>query len=246
MALQVQFNLHTTLNVMAERSRLTAQNVGEELPPLSRYYHELQRQLGEQGWWPARTAFEVIVGAILVQNTAWVNVERALVNLRQLGPLTPRAISRANTSKLEKLIRPSGYFRRKARKLKAFVKFLNEEYSGSLARMFRTPTGALREKLLRVHGIGPETADSILLYAGGHPIFVVDAYTRRILARHGWATEKSGYGEIQALFERALPRDAAFFNEFHALLVNVGKNWCRPRAADCERCPLGALRREGL
>jgi len=119
------------------------------------------------------------------------------------------------------------------------VQFLRREYGGSLARMFRTPTAALREKLLGVHGIGPETADSILLYAGGHPIFVVDAYTRRILQRHGLIDEKASYEEIRALFERNLPRDAQLWNEYHALLVNVGKNWCRPREPRCENCPLG-------
>ena len=190
-------------------------------------------------WWPAKTPFEVIVGTILTQNTAWVNVERAIANLRRERLLTPRGLERVPLGRLARLVRPSGYFRQKAKKLKAFVRFLRERFGGSLERMFRTPTAQLREQLLGVHGIGPETADSILLYAGNHPIFVVDAYTKRILLRHGLAGEMAGYEEIRDLFESALPRDARLFNEFHALLVNVGKNWCRAKNPRCSECPLG-------
>jgi endonuclease-3 related protein len=136
-------------------------------------------------------------------------------------------------------VRPSGYFRQKARKLKEFVRFLDAEFGGSLDRMFRSPTGELREKLLAVHGIGPETADSILLYAGKHPVFVIDAYTRRILARHGLAGPGTGYDEAQSLFHSHLPRKAPLFNQYHALLVETGKRWCRPREARCDECPLG-------
>src|SRR5262249_42586565 len=154
--------------------------------------------------------FEMIIGAILTQNTAWTNVERALNNLKREKMMTPKAIERVPTARLARLVRPSGYFRQKARKLKAFVKFLRTEYSGSLDKMFRTPTAELREKLLSVWGIGPETADSILLYAGNHPIFVVDAYTHRILKRHGLSPEngKSDYEAARTLFESSLPRDA--------------------------------------
>lgn len=179
------------------------------------------------------------MGAILTQSTAWANVERAIANLRAARLLTPSSLERVPLAQLARLVRPSGYFRQKARKLKAFVRFLRREYGGSLARMFRAPTAELREKLLAVHGIGPETADSILLYAGGHPVFVVDAYTKRVLQRHGLLGEKAGYEEIRTLFEQHLPRDAALFNEYHALLVQVGKNWCRPQEARCEWCPLG-------
>jgi endonuclease-3 related protein len=203
------------------------------------YYSALLGALGPQHWWPGRTQFEVIVGAILTQNTAWVNVERAIRNLRRERLLTPRAIERVPRARLGRLIRSSGYFRQKAAKLKAFVAFLREEYRGSLARMFGTPTVELRAKLLAVHGIGPETADSILLYAGNHPVFVVDAYTRRILARHAIASDKATYDEIAQVFSRSVPRDAALFNEYHALLVNVGKHWCRARAPRCDSCPLG-------
>ena len=190
-------------------------------------------------WWPAQTPFEVIVGAILTQNTAWVNVERAIANLRRERMLAPRALEAAPLPKLAGLVRPSGYFRQKAKKLKAFVRFLRRDYGASLARMFRTPTAELRERLLRVHGIGPETADSILLYAGNHLVFVVDAYTKRILLRHRLASEKAGYEEVQRLFESSLPRDPKLYNEYHALLVNVGKNWCRPQGPRCDECPLG-------
>ncbi len=214
-------------------------------PPFEEYYNALHAALGPQHWWPAETPFEVIVGAILTQSTAWTNVERAIANLKRARMLTPRALERVPLGKLARLVRPSGYFQQKAKKLKAFMRFLRREFGGSLERMFRTPTAKLREKLLGVHGIGPETADSILLYAGGHGVFVVDAYTRRVLARHGWIDEKTKYEEIRALFERHVPRDVARFNEFHALLVQVGKNWCRPRVAHCDDCPLGCFLEEG-
>lgn len=203
------------------------------------YYEALYDHLGPQNWWPARTPFEVIVGAILTQNTSWTNVERAIANLRRASLLTPRALERVPFSRLASLIRSSGYFRQKAKKLKAFVRFLRAEYSGSLARMFRTSTPELREKLLAVHGIGPETADSILLYAGHKPVFVVDAYTRRILSRHGWVPEDVSYEELRSKIESALPRDVSRYNEFHALLVMAGKNWCRTREPRCSECPLG-------
>jgi endonuclease-3 related protein len=210
--------------------------------PLAQFYEALQAALGPQNWWPARTPFEVIVGAILTQSTAWVNVERAIANLRRERLLTPRALERLPYARLARLVRPSGYFRQKAKKLKAFMRFLRREYGGSLTRMFRTPTAQLREKLLAVHGIGPETADSILLYAGQHPVFVVDAYTKRVLVRHGLIGEKASYEEMRALFENSasgLPRGAHLYNEYHALLVQVGKNWCRPQEARCPECPLG-------
>jgi len=230
---------------MAKQARLRAGAAPPSVPPapvprpeLERYYQTLFSALGPQRWWPARTPFEVIVGAILTQNTGWTNVERAIANLRRERLLTPAALERVDRRRLERLIRSSGYFRQKARKLKEFVRFLRSEFGGSLARMFRTPTEELRERLLAVHGIGRETADSILLYAGGHGVFVVDAYTHRILARHGLAGKNAKYEEIRALFEVSLPRDPATFNEFHGLIVNVGKNWCRTREPRCHECPL--------
>jgi endonuclease III related protein len=205
---------------------------------LSLYYQALFDKLGPQNWWPAKTSIEVIVGAILTQNTSWTNVERAIANLRRERLLTPLALERVPFARLASLIRSSGYFRQKAKKLKAFVRFLRAGYAGSLARMFQTPTAELREKLLAVHGIGPETADSILLYAGKKDVFVVDAYTKRIFARHGFVPQDVPYEELRSLIEAALPRDVSRYNEFHALLVQVGKNWCRPREPRCADCPL--------
>ena len=217
---------------------LHAASAPESLPALSKYFDALFRAHGEQHWWPGRSPFEVIVGAILVQNTSWVNAARAIANLRQAKLLTPSALEKVPQTKLVRLIRSSGYFRQKARKLKAFVKFLRKEHRGSLAEMSCTPTATLREQLLGVHGIGPETADSILLYAGNRPVFVVDAYTRRILQRHGLATGKESYEEIRGLFEKSLPNDSQLFNEFHALIVHTSKNYCRTRAPLCSQCAL--------
>ena len=208
------------------------------LHPLLSYYDVLFAALGPQHWWPGRTPFEVIVGAILTQNTSWANVERAIANLHREKLLHPAALERVSTAKLAHCIRPSGYFRQKAQKLKALVRFLRKEYGGSLARMFRTPTAELRERLLGVYGIGPETADSILLYAGAHPVFVVDAYTRRILERHGQTHPRASYEQIRAQFERHLPRHVLLYNEYHALIVRTGKDWCRKTNPRCGECPL--------
>jgi endonuclease III related protein len=208
---------------------------------LMRYYETMSEALGPMRWWPAKTPFEVIVGAILTQSTAWGNVELAIGNLRREKLLTPSAILKISSSRLATLVRPSGYFRQKAKKLKAFVHFLRSEYAGSLKRMFRTPTAELRERLLSVHGIGPETADSILLYAGNHPVFVVDAYTHRIFGRHAITEGKPDYERVRAFFESALPLHPPLFNEFHALIVNTGKNWCRKKAPRCGECPLRGL-----
>jgi len=206
---------------------------------LMAYHRVLAGKLGPQHWWPAETPFEVIVGAILTQNTSWKNVEAAIANLKREKLLSPIAMERVSVRRLERLIRSSGYFRQKAKKLKAFVRFLRLEYGGALKRMFRTPTAELREKLLGVHGIGPETADSILLYAARKEVFVVDAYTKRILSRHGWTEEDVDYEEMRSLVEDNLPRDVSLYNEFHAQFVQVGKNWCRPRDPRCSECPLG-------
>ncbi len=169
-----------------------------------RYYRELFRAWGPQHWWPAETRFEVIVGAYLTQNTAWTNVESALANLRQARLLSVEGIRKVPLRKLQRLIRSSGYFRQKAARLKNFVAFLDEKYAGSLDKLFSQSTDKLREELLGLNGIGPETADSILLYAGNHPVFVVDAYTRRILERHEILREHADYEEIRQLFQLAL------------------------------------------
>ena len=168
------------------------------------YYRTLYRAWGPQQWWPAESRFEVIAGAYLTQNTAWSNVELALANLRKAKLLNIEGIRKVSLRRLERLIRPSGYFRQKAARLKTFIAFLDEQYGGSLDSLFAQPTGKLREQLLRLHGVGPETADSILLYAGNHPVFVVDAYTRRILERHGILSAKTEYEEIRELFQQAL------------------------------------------
>ncbi len=175
------------------------------------YYRALFHAWGQQHWWPAQSRFEVIAGAYLTQNTAWTNVEKALANLRVAHLLSVKGIRRASMAELEGLIRPAGYFRQKARRLKIFVAFLDQQYGGSLTKLFARPTDELREELLNLHGVGPETADSILLYAGNHPVFVVDAYTRRILARHEILPENAAYEEIRELFERSLARVAESF-----------------------------------
>jgi endonuclease-3 related protein len=208
---------------------------------LLRYFESMSQTLGPMHWWPARTPFEVIVGAILTQSTSWTNVEKAVGNLRAARMLTPAAIRKVPTSRLAELVRPSGYFRQKAKKLKAFSRFLQRQHGGSLQRMFKTPLPELRESLLSVHGIGPETADSILLYAGNQPVFVVDSYTHRIFARHGITAGKPNYEAVRAMFESALPREPGLLNEYHALIVNTGKQWCRKSAPRCESCPLRHL-----
>jgi len=172
------------------------------------YYRALLARYGPQNWWPAQSRFEMIVGAYLTQNTNWSNVEKALVHLRRAGALNLAAMRKLPLARLEELVRPSGYFRQKAKNLKTFIGFLDKSYSGSLDRMFAQPTAKLRAELLALHGVGPETADSILLYAGNHPVFVVDAYTRRIFERHGIIAAqngyKPGYEEIRRLVEDAI------------------------------------------
>jgi endonuclease III related protein len=231
------------LRTVTARARRASRNKpsksdGTALPVLREYFDVLLRTHGPQNWWPARTRFEVIVGAILTQNTSWTNVERAIVALRREKLLSLRAMEEISESVLAELIRSSGYFRQKARKLKAFVTFLRANHQGSLDKMFRLPTDVLREQLLAVHGIGPETADSILLYAGQHPVFVVDAYTRRMLQRHALAEERDSYEEIRGLFQRNLPADPELFNEYHALIVHTGKHFCRTKEPRCAECPL--------
>jgi endonuclease-3 related protein len=245
-------NPRTDFDRATNTARATSVAVGagtysDPVRALPLYFETLRDALGPMRWWPARSSFEVIVGAILTQNTAWSNVELAIINLRRARLLTPRAVERVPLARLAGLIRSSGYYREKAKKLKAFVQFLREGYGGSVRKMFRTPTAALRVALLEVRGIGPETADAILLYAGGHATFVVDAYTHRLLARHELtpgrdskkaSASKREYESVRAMFENSLPHDAALYNEFHALIVHVGKNWCRKAAPRCEECPL--------
>ena len=205
---------------------------------LHSYYEALFAAHGPQHWWPGRTRFEIIVGAILTQNTSWKNVERAIANLRRAKLLSPAAILGVSPARLACHLRPSGYFRQKTKTLKTFVGYLYRNHGGSLNRLFATRAAALREQLLALRGIGPETADSILLYAGKHPVFVVDAYSRRILERHHLAHPKSTYEELRATFESTRPRDYQLFNEFHALIVHTGKHFCRKSDPLCAQCPL--------
>ena len=205
---------------------------------LSELYQRLFDEFGPQHWWPGRSPFEVMIGAVLVQNTAWGNVERAIGNLRDADLIEPRALFDVPSAELEELIRPAGYFRIKTRRLRALLEFLVERYDGSLDDLFATSLDTLREELLAVHGIGPETADSILLYAGELPAFVVDTYTHRVLARHGWIGFDADYHAIQDHFAQNLPQDVALYNEFHALLVRLGKDYCRKRNPKCDACPL--------
>lgn len=202
------------------------------------FYDALLARFGPQAWWPSATGpFEVIVGAVLTQNTNWGNVEKALARLRAAGVLEPHALAALPIDRLAELIRPAGYYNIKARRLTNLLGWMIEQFDGDIERMKRVGPDAMRRMLLEVNGIGPETADSIMLYALGHPRFVVDAYTFRVAARHGLICPPTDYHELQAVFEDRLPADAAMFNEYHALLVRVGKEFCRPRAR-CDGCPL--------
>lgn len=209
--------------------------------PLHDAYARMLTAFGPQHWWPGESPFEIMVGAVLVQNTAWRNVERAIENLRDASVMNPRALYNLPIAELAELIRPAGYYQVKAKRLRNLLEFVVEEYGGSLDAMFRISLPTLREQLLAIHGIGPETADAILLYAGGLPTFVVDTYAHRILARHGWIGYDAGYDEIKDYFESRLPRDAALFNEYHALLLRVGKENCKRSVPKCETCPLVEL-----
>jgi endonuclease-3 related protein len=207
---------------------------------LKEVYDRLFDAYGPQKWWPGESPFEVLVGAVLVQNTSWKNVERAIANLRQTQLVQPHALYAAPVEELEELIRPAGYYRVKARRLRNLLSLLVDRYGGDLDRMFRTRLESLREELLSVNGIGPETADSILLYAGKLPTFVVDTYTYRVLARHGWIGFDAGYDEIQDHFQSGIAPDVALYNEYHALLVRVGHLHCS-KTPRCQGCPLSDL-----
>ncbi|NQT07367.1 MAG: endonuclease III domain-containing protein [Candidatus Omnitrophica bacterium] len=204
-------------------------------------YRKLHKEFGPRDWWPADTPFEVIVGAILTQNTAWTNVEKAIRNLKKAKCLNPKGLSELSNDRLAGLIRPAGYYNIKAKRLKNFLKVLQKEFGGSLKRLFKLPLKRLREKLLSINGIGPETADSILLYAGKKPIFVIDAYTKRVLLRHGMIDDGATYEQMQAIFMKHLPRSVKLFNEYHALIVELAKGYCRKRA-HCTLCPLKGMK----
>ena len=215
-------------------------------------YEAMRARFGHQGWWPVaegsragERALEICIGAILTQNTNWKNVEKAIDGLRRADLLRPHALYEVPPEELEEWIRPAGYFRIKARRLRSLLELLVRRYDGSLEAMFSTGASALRGELLGVHGIGPETADSILLYAGGLPVFVVDTYTHRVLTRHGWIGFDADYHQIQDTFQGTLPEDVDMYNEYHALLVHVGKHYCRKREPKCGECPLAELLPDG-
>lgn len=212
-----------------------------EAGELDHYYQRLLAEYGPQGWWPARGRLEVILGAILTQNTNWRNAALAIRQLRGAGLLSLQNLRRTKASDLQPLIRSAGFFRQKARTIVAFIRWLEEHHEGSLRRMFERPAKELRAALLKLRGVGPETADAILLYAGNRPVFVADAYTRRILARHGMLAENAPYAAAQEFVHGQLKHDSRVYNEFHALLVEAGKQHCKLRAPRCHGCPLEEL-----
>ena len=195
---------------------------------------------GPQRWWPGETPFEIAVGAILTQNTNWGNVEKAINNLKKQKSLNAKTLHNMADKKLALLIKPAGYYNIKTKRLKNFLDFFTNHYKGSIEKMKTEDKEALREKLLNINGIGPETADSILLYALEKPIFVIDAYTKRVLKRHNVVSEKADYYELQEIFHKNLPQDTTLFNEFHALFVKLGKDFCRTKPR-CEACPLKGI-----
>lgn len=208
-------------------------------------YHALRKHFGHQRWWPGETPFEAMIGAILTQNTAWTNVEKAIRQMKKAKALTPHSLDALSEKKIATLIKPSGYFNVKAKRLKNFVRFLNQEFRGKIRLMKKQSAGELRAKLLQVNGIGPETADSILLYALSKPTFVMDAYTKRIFSRHKLLSPEKNlpmnlthtYDEWKKVFEGSLPKNASLYNDFHAQVVALGKNYCKTRP-NCSRCPL--------
>lgn len=201
-------------------------------------YRKLYSKFGPQYWWPAKTPFEVMVGAILTQNTSWSNVEKAIANLKIHGLLSAEKLRKIPEKKLALFVKPAGYYNIKAKRLKAFVDFLFKYYRGKIRHMLHSDIATLRRQLLSVKGIGPETADSILLYALEKPIFVVDAYTKRILSRHKLVKEDAAYDEVQKLFSHSLKNGVKLFNEYHALLVKLGKDYCHKTKPKCAICPL--------
>lgn len=204
---------------------------------LTRIYNILLKHFGPQHWWPGDTDFEICVGAILTQNTNWQNVEKAIQNLKAKKALAAKAMYRLSVEELARLIKPSGYFNVKEKRLRHFLEFLVVQNRGSLKRVFDGEMNEVRKRLLEVKGIGPETADSMLLYAGNFPIFVIDAYTGRIFSRLGLCDRDVSYHDLQLFFMNNLPSDAPLYNEYHALLVMLGKHYCKPKPL-CAKCPM--------
>ncbi|HSW63004.1 MAG TPA: hypothetical protein VLH56_06830 [Dissulfurispiraceae bacterium] len=208
-------------------------------------YKALLHAFGPQNWWPGDTPFEIAIGAILTQNTNWSNVEKAIVKMKLAKMVNAKALHDLPHGDLAELIRPAGYFNVKAKRVKAFVAYLASAYDGSMAKMKKQRLDELRPELLAVNGIGPETADSILLYALEKPVFVIDAYTKRVLSRHGVLPYEKSYDEFQGLFHKHLPHEAGLFNEYHALFVRIGKEFCKP-APRCSVCPLGTMEKRKM
>lgn len=237
----------TTSRRLRTSNRGSSQTSDGVSTDLRRAYRLLRAHYGHLHWWPGETPFEVCVGAILTQNTSWTNVEKAIRNLKSAGALDPHRLAQLPGPELERLLQPAGYFRIKARRLRAFVDELVRQADGDLHALFRGDTATVRARLLAIHGIGPETADSMLLYAGGHANFVVDAYTRRIFLRHGWCQPAAcGYEDLQRLCATALqPKDLLarldYWQDYHAQLVMVGKDFCRKQRPNCPDCPLRPL-----
>ncbi len=209
----------------------------KRIPTLMEIYNTLSQFYGPTGWWPGDSPFEIAIGAILTQNTAWTNVEKAIEKLKTENLLNPYKIIHCDRLQLEQAIRPSGYFRQKAERLIIFCEFLIEKYGGKIENMAQRNTTYIRKELLNLKGIGPETADDILLYACEHSIFVVDAYTKRIFSRHGILNEDMKYEEIQNYFHKHLPKDVHMYKEYHGLIVWTGKDYCR-KTPKCSQCPL--------
>jgi len=205
--------------------------------PIQEYYDALFARWGAQSWWPGDTRFEMMLGAILTQNTAWTNVEKAIANLRKNNALDLAVLEKVPVEQIAEWIRPAGYFNQKAGYIREMIDTLHHRFGGSLNKLFALDTPTLRNELLSWKGVGPETADSILLYAGKRPVFVVDAYTKRFLDRHGWCDQKASYNGIARLFTDNLPEDAQRYNEYHALIVRLGKEHCKTRP-QCKGCPL--------
>ncbi len=205
-------------------------------------YDLLYAYFGQQGWWPAETPLEVMVGSVLTQNTNWINVTKAIDNLRQKGLLVYPQLLEISVDQLAEYIRPSGYYNLKAKRLHNLLEMINVCYDGNLDCFLEDGMESARENLLNVKGVGQETADSILLYACGQPVFVIDTYTHRVFSRHNLVEEETDYQTMQTVFMDHLPEDTQLFNEFHALIVLVAKQFCKKTNPDCERCPLLGLR----
>ncbi|KPK41920.1 MAG: endonuclease [Omnitrophica WOR_2 bacterium SM23_29] len=207
---------------------------------LKEIYNRLYKEFGTMGWWPGETPFEVMVGAVLTQNTSWANVEKAILNLKRENLLAPKRLNKTDVLKLARIIKPAGFFNVKAKRLKSLLDFLFREYNGNLRVMRKENIRTLRRKLLNVNGVGAETCDSILLYALQKPIFVIDAYTKRIFSRFGIVDEDVTYEKLQSLFMKNLPRSTKLYNEYHALIVKLGKDICRKRPI-CNLCVINML-----